>query len=77
MCLFDAHMVLISSYFISQSPVRLAQRRRSFLVTLSSATLHAEVADWESHVWIYRRLCFAIMRGVAEQFDGPVSDTVG
>ena len=37
--------------------------------------LHAQVADWEAHVWIYRRLSFAIMRGVVEQFDGRMSDT--
>ena len=32
--------------------------------------LHAQAADWEAHTWIYRRLSFAIMRGVAEQFVG-------
>ena len=37
--------------------------------------LHAHVADWEAHTWIYRRLSFVIMRGVAEQFIGRMSDT--
>ena len=29
---------------------------------------HVQVADWEAHAWIHRRLSFDIMRGVAEQF---------
>ena len=37
--------------------------------------LHAQVADWEAHAWIHRRLSFAIMRGVAEQFVGRMSDS--
>ena len=39
--------------------------------------LHAQVADREAHAWIYRRLSFAIMSGVAEQFVGRMSDTFG
>ena len=39
--------------------------------------LHAQVADWEAHAWIYRRLSFAIMRGVAEQFVRRMSDDFG
>ena len=39
--------------------------------------LHAQVVDWEAHAWIYRRLSFAIMRGVAEQFVGRMSDSFG
>ena len=39
--------------------------------------LHAHVADWEAHAWIFRRLSFAIMRGVAEQFVGRMSDACG
>ena len=39
--------------------------------------LHAQVADWEAHAWIYRRLSFVIMHGVAEQFVGRMSDDFG
>ena len=39
--------------------------------------LHAQVADWEAHAWIFRRLSFTIMRSVAEQFVGRMSDTFG
>ena len=39
--------------------------------------LHALVADWEAHAWIYRILSFAIMRGVVEQFAGRMSDSFG
>ena len=39
--------------------------------------LHAQVADWEAHAWIYRKLSFAIMRGVAERIVGRMSDNFG
>ena len=29
---------------------------------------HAHIPPWEAHPWVYRRLSFSIMRGVAEQF---------
>ena len=29
---------------------------------------HARIRPWEAHQWVYRRLSFAVMRGVAEQF---------
>ena len=35
--------------------------------------MHAQVSDWEAPAWIYRRLSFAIMHGVAEQFVGRMS----
>ena len=36
--------------------------------------LHAHVVDWEAPDFVYRRLSFAIMCGVAEQFVGHISD---
>ena len=32
--------------------------------------IHARVTEWEAHAWIHRRLSFAVMRGVADQFVG-------
>ena len=29
---------------------------------------YARVAQWEAHAWVHRRLSFASMRGVADQF---------
>ena len=29
---------------------------------------HAHIPPWEAHPWVYHRLSFSIMRGVAEQF---------
>ena len=29
---------------------------------------HLQVTEWEAHAWVHRRLSFAIMRSVAEQF---------
>ena len=31
---------------------------------------HARIPEWEAHAWVFHRLSFAIMRGVAEQFVG-------
>ena len=37
--------------------------------------LHAQAADGEAHAFIYRRLLFGIIHGVAEQFVGRMSDS--
>ena len=31
---------------------------------------HVQVPEWEAHDWVFRRLSFAIMRGVSEQLIG-------
>ena len=31
---------------------------------------HVQVPEWEAHDWVFRRLSFAVMRGVSEQLIG-------
>ena len=38
---------------------------------------HARIAEWEAHAWVHRRLSFAIMRGVADQFVSRRLDSFG
>ena len=38
---------------------------------------HARVPPWEAHSWVFRRLSFAVMRGVAAQLAGRQLPTFG
>ena len=38
---------------------------------------HACLAEWEAHARVHRRLSFAVMRGVADQFVGRRLDSFG
>ena len=38
---------------------------------------HARIAEWEAHARVHRRLSFAVMRGVADQFVSRRSDSFG
>ena len=38
---------------------------------------HARIAEWEAHSRVHRRLSFAVMRGVADQFVGRRLDSFG
>ena len=48
--------------------------RRCTLVFVSGTSVpynsHAQIPQWETHALVFRRLSFADMRGVAEQFVG-------
>ena len=80
----DKHAVVCRSHGIDFSPIGISvfgpfgPAARDLLDrSVQRYRLHAQVADWEAHAWIHRRISFAIMRVVAEQFVGRMSDSFG
>ena len=64
----------ISSHFVSPPLAPLGWRPRSSSLSSVSATADAM---WEAHSSVFRRLSFAVMRGVAERYVGQKLPTFG